>query len=315
MDFKLSEEQFEFQKLAREFSEREIAPNAQRYDQSGEFAREIYQKAWSLGLMNVTVPEAAGGLGLGLWEACLIAEALAYGCSGIASAIEFSSIAQSALITAGSHEQKQKYLAPLNAELTFGGIEIDGFLSNAPTLKVKKKAGNLTIDGTCNRLLNASSAEWYVIAAKEGESDSQRFFVLPSRSAGIKIGGTTTQLGRQAADICAVTFQDVIVPGEAEIEQSRTNSMTNLVAVEAHTLIAVGMVGIAQAALDHAVRYANERKTFGKLIAEHQAVAFMIADMRQKYRSSKVVGVAGSGVIRQKPGGHQASSHSACFCR
>jgi alkylation response protein AidB-like acyl-CoA dehydrogenase len=116
IDFRLSDDQKQFRDLAREFARNEITPRARHHDETGEYPMEICRKAWELGLMNTHVPAAYGGLGLGVLEGCLIAEEVAWGCTGIGTAMEANTLAQCPVIVAGTEEQKLKWLSPLTEE-------------------------------------------------------------------------------------------------------------------------------------------------------------------------------------------------------
>ena len=106
IDFALSEEQEQLRALAREFSEKEIAPRAAHHDATGEYPREICRKAWELGLMNTHIPEAYGGPGLGVVDGCLIAEEIAAGCTGIGTAMEANTLSEAPVIVGGSRSRR-----------------------------------------------------------------------------------------------------------------------------------------------------------------------------------------------------------------
>ena len=105
-----------FKELARDFARNEMIPVAAEYDRSMEFPQKIFDKAWELGLVNTHIEEAHGGLGLGCLEGVIIGEELAYGCTGIMTAMEANGLAAAPVILAGSHEQKTEYLGRLTAE-------------------------------------------------------------------------------------------------------------------------------------------------------------------------------------------------------
>src|SRR5512146_1292569 len=113
MDLSLSEEQDALVQTAREFARKEIIPRAAHYDETGEFPREIFKKAWETGLMNVEIPEAYGGLGGSCLDNCLVQEEMSFGCSGINTSMASNSLGATPLLVAGSEEQKQKYLPRL----------------------------------------------------------------------------------------------------------------------------------------------------------------------------------------------------------
>ena len=113
IDFSLTEEQVQLQELARKFAREEIIPKAAHHDQTGEFPHEIVRKAWEIGLMNTHVPDEYGGAGLGVLDGCLITEEFAYGCTGIATAMEANGLAAAPVIVAGNEEQKKEFLGRL----------------------------------------------------------------------------------------------------------------------------------------------------------------------------------------------------------
>ncbi len=105
VDFSLTDEQKQLRQLAHDFAAQEIFPKAAAHDQSGEFPLEILRQAWVLGLMNTHVPPAYGGLGLGVFEGCLLAEEIAWGCTGVATAMEANGLAEAPVLVAGTEEQ------------------------------------------------------------------------------------------------------------------------------------------------------------------------------------------------------------------
>src|SRR4051812_26327955 len=110
IQFTLSEDQQQLQDLARKFAKEVILPAAAHHDETGEFPRAIAIKAWELGLMNLHIPQEYGGLGLGTLDGCIVKEELAYGCSGIATAMEANGLAAAPVIVAGNDEQKKEFL-------------------------------------------------------------------------------------------------------------------------------------------------------------------------------------------------------------
>src|SRR3989441_11145268 len=117
VDFALTNEQQQLRALAHEFAEKEIVPKAPHHDQTGEFPRDICRKAWGLGLMNTHVPETCGGPGLGGLDGCIIAEEIAWGCTGIGTAMEANTLAEAPGIGGGADEQKKRVLTPLTKEV------------------------------------------------------------------------------------------------------------------------------------------------------------------------------------------------------
>lgn len=291
MDLQLSSTQKDYQLLAREFTAREIKPQASHYDRSASFAIEIYQKAWEAGMLNLAVPEALGGLGLSIWNASLIAEELAYGCAGIAGAIEFSLIAQLPLILGSAIEMQQEFLLPLSKAPQFAGIDLFSFLAPAKSaLSIKRQGADYVLNGTCSLVLNPTRASWILVTLPSSTSSekSSTHLVIPTNlSQNAKKGERLFSLGRKAADMARVSFIDAVVPGNYCFTLSHQiwcNAVAGM-----HILIAAGMVGVAQCAFDHALNYAGQRTAFGKAIVEHEAVGFMLADMVKNISAARLL--------------------------
>jgi acyl-CoA dehydrogenase len=286
MDFQLDDERNEFEKLAREFAERELAPKAHACEMARVTPTEIHKKAFDTGLLNVQIPEEQGGLGLDLWNAGLIAQGLASGCSSIASAIEFSGFAQILLLLAGTTKQQEKFLQPLNDSLSFAGIDLDSIIE--PGLLTASRHGDrIVLNGVSKRMLNANLGSWFVVAALDSDSAEVLLLVIESKSAGRAVQNKVSAVGRTLADVCTVKFENVMVAEKlatADISDLRRRLLTRV-----NILIAAGLTGIAQAALDNSVRYANERKTFGKNISQHQSIGFMLADIAKNVSAARLL--------------------------
>lgn len=116
ISFELSDDQKQLQELAKKFAKDEMIPKAEHHDKTGEFPYEVTKKAWELGLMNTHIPAEYGGLGLGVLDGCIITEEIAYGCTGIGTAMEANSLAAAPIMVAGNDEQKKQFLGMLTAE-------------------------------------------------------------------------------------------------------------------------------------------------------------------------------------------------------
>jgi acyl-CoA dehydrogenase len=286
MDFQLDEERNEFEKLAREFAERELTPKAHACEMARVTPTEILKKAFDTGLLNVQIPEEQGGLGLDLWNAALIAQGLASGCSSIASAIEFSTFAQIPILLAGTKKQQEKFLQPLNESLSFGGIDLDSIVEPGP-LTVSGQGDKMLVNGLSKRMLNAGLASWFVVAALDSDSSEVFFLVVESKTAGCAVQNKVSAVGRTLADVCTVKFENVVVT--EKIVSEDISKLRRIVLSHVNILIAAGLTGTAQSALDNAVRYANERKTFGKNISQHQSIGFMLADIAKNVSAARLL--------------------------
>ena len=285
MDFQLDEERSEFEKLAREFAERELSPKAHACEMAGVSPTEVLKKAFDTGLLNVQIPEEQGGLGLDLWNACLISYGLASGCSSIASAAEFSQFAQIPLLLAASKLQQEKFLQPLNETFSFGGIDLDSIVEPG-LLTASKRGEQVVVNGQSKRMLNANLGSWFVVAALDSDSSEVLFLVVDSKSTGISIGHKVPAVGRLLADVCTVKMENVVAE---KLSVEKNVDLQRQIMTRVNQFIAAGLAGIAQSALDNSVRYANERKTFGKNISQHQSIGFMLADIAKNVSAARLL--------------------------
>lgn len=297
ISFELSDEQKELQRLAREFTAKEIIPKAAHHDETGEYPREIAKKAWELGLMNTHIPQEYGGLGLGVLEGCLITEEFAYGCTGIATAMEANSLAEAPIIVAGNEEQKKKYLGLITSQSAFAaycvtepsaGSDVAGIRTTA------KRVGNdYVLNGEKMWITNASVASWYFVLAYTDPSAKHRGlsgFVVDAKTPGITVGKKEKNLGQRASDTRGITFEDVKVSAANRLGNEGDGFKIAMAAFD-HTrpTVSAGAVGLARRAMDEAINYAKERKTFGVPIASHQGVSFMIADMAKDIEAARLL--------------------------
>ena len=294
----LSEEQQAFKELARKFAAEEVIPVAAEYDKTMEFPRPVFNKAWELGLVNTHIPEAYGGLGLGCLEGCLIGEELAYGCTGIMTAMEANGLAEAPVIISASHEQKAKYLGRMTEEplqaaycVTEPGAGSD--VGAAKTTAVKK-GDEWVISGNKMWITNGGVANWYFVLAKTDSSAKTGAaftgFIVDGDSAGITVGRKEINMGQRCSDTRGITFDEVVVPDANRLGAVGEGFKIAMGAFD-HTRppVASGAVGLARRAMDEAIVYATQRQTMGAPIAQHQAVSFMIAEMAMGIEASRLL--------------------------
>ncbi|KAK9499993.1 hypothetical protein O3M35_002914 [Rhynocoris fuscipes] len=290
MSFALNDTQKEFQDLARKFVREEIIPVAAEHDRTGKFPWEIVKKAHALGLMNSHVPQQYGGLGMGVFDGCLVAEELAYGCTGIMTAIEASGLGQTPVLIAGNDAQKKKYLGRLIEEPILAAYCVTepgaGSDVNGVKTRAEKKGDEYIINGQKMWITNGGVANWYFLLArthpdpKAPASKAFTGFIVERDTPGLTPGRKEINMGQKASDTRGITFEDVRVPKEnVLIEEGAGFKIAMETFDKTRPPVAAGAVGLAQRALDEATKYSLERNTFGLPIAAHQAVAFILADM------------------------------------
>ena len=295
IDFSLTEEQLALQELARKFAREEMAPKAAHHDETGEFPAEVARKAWELGLMNTHVPPEYGGMGLGVLDGCIITEELAWGCTGIATAMEANALAAAPVIVAGNDEQKKEFLGRLTSEPLFAAYAVTepGAGSDVAGIRTKaRKVGDeYVIDGSKMWITNGGVANWYFVLAytdPEKKHKGMSGFLVPRDTPGITVGKKEQNLGQRASDTRGLTFEEVKVPAKYRLGNEGDGFRIAMAAFD-HTRppVAAGAVGLAQRAMDESVKYAKERKTFGLPIAAYQSISFMIAEMAMNIEAGR----------------------------
>ncbi|HUZ16703.1 MAG TPA: acyl-CoA dehydrogenase family protein [Gaiellaceae bacterium] len=293
VSFALTDEQKELRALAREFAEKEIRPREAECDENMRHPADVIEKAHEVGLMNLHVPEEFGGPGLPAFDGMLVGEELYWGCSGIGTSITANGLGAGPVIGFGSDEQKRKWLTPLIEEpiLASFGLSEPGAGSDVASLKTTavREGDEYVINGSKTFITNAGYAAWATIFAKTDKKEMS-CFVVPMDAPGVTLEQHLDKMGQRATDTSAFALQDVRVPVESRIGEEGDGfkiAMATLDATRPGT--AIGAVGVAQAAYEHAVAYAKERVTFDMPIAMHQGVNFMIADMATEIEASRLL--------------------------
>jgi len=298
-NFTPTSEQLEFLELAEQFTKNEIIPNAPAYDQSGEYPWEILKKAHATGLMNLHIPQEYGGMGLGTLDGCLITEKMAYGCTGIMTAIEANGLGSMPIMIAGNHEQKKKYLGMLIDEpvMCAYGVTEPGAGSDVSGVKTRaeKKGDEWVINGQKMWITNGGHASFYFVLARTDPDpkcpSSKAFtgFIVDRDTPGVTPGRKEKNMGQRCSDTRGITFEDVVVKKENVLIGEGAGFKVAMGAFDkTRPPVAAGAVGLAQRALDEATKYAMERKAFGTSIINHQAVNFMLADMAIGIEASRL---------------------------
>ena len=297
IDFLLSEQQKAFQKTARDFAQKEIAPVALDYDKNPRFPEEIIRKAHAAGLMNLTCPTPYGGHGLGLVDSSIINEEMNAACVAISGMIGINSLACGPIVVGASHEQKLKFLLPLGQAgktASFGLTEREAG-SDAGSLKTRarKEGDHYVLNGAKCFITNASHAVLYTIFATLDPAKGPKGicgFIVPRETPGLSIGKVEDKMGQRALNVAEVLLDNVIVPRENLIGNEGEGFKWAMEALdEGRVNIATVGLGIARAAFECALSYAKTRIQFGKAIGTFQALNFMLADMAAAVESSRLL--------------------------
>jgi len=288
VDFHLTDEQRLIHQTVRDFAAREIRPHAREWDRQGKFPLELVPLLAELGLWGMTVPAAYGGAGLDMMSIALAIEALASGDGGIALAVaSHNSLCSGHIVQFASEEQKQRYLPQLASGQALGAwcLTEPGAGSDAGAIQTRavRRGDTWYITGTKVFVTQGSIGGVYVVMAvtdPQKGRDGISAFIVERETPGLRVGKHEDKLGVRSSDTAEVVFEDCEVP-EANLIGRPGDGYGQAMRTLEKGRIGIGAmaVGLGRAALEASVLYARERKAFGKPIADHQAVAFMMADM------------------------------------
>lgn len=298
--FELTDEQKQFQELAHLFAENEIRPVAPHYDETEEFPWDLMKKAHDLGLMTYMFPEAYGGAGItSAVTQCLVTEELAWGCAGVATALGGTGLCATPILLAGTDAQKTKYLKRLSDphSLNLGAYAITepNAGSDVASMKTgaKKVNGGYVLNGTKHFITNGGLADVYTTFATLDPArgtDGICAFIVEKDYDGVKPGKKERKMGIRASHTAQVHFENVFVPEENRLGDEGDGFLVAMRTFE-HTrpLVASQAVGVARAAFEFALDYAQQREQFGRAIARFQAIGFMLADMATEIDAARLL--------------------------
>jgi alkylation response protein AidB-like acyl-CoA dehydrogenase len=282
---RLAEDELLFRDSVLEFAAREIGPHVREMDEHATFPRELVAKLFDLGVMGIEIPERFGGAGASFFHSVLAVEALARVDASVAVLVDVqNTLVINALARWGSEDVRTRYLPKLASgtvgayALSEAGSGSDAF---ALTTRAVEQADGFSLTGRKLWITNANEADLFIVFATVSPDAGYKgitAFLVERGAAGFTVGKKEDKLGIRASSTCELLCEHVLV--------SRSNVLGEVgkgykVAIETlnEGRIGIGaqMLGIAQAALDHAVRYTRERKQFGKAIADFQGVQFQLA--------------------------------------
>jgi alkylation response protein AidB-like acyl-CoA dehydrogenase len=300
MDFQLTEEQREFRHFVHEFVANEVKPLARHTDETGEFNWTAVHKMGSVGLLGLEVPEAYGGAAVDSISAAIAVEELGWGCGSTALAVSaHNGLALGPIVRYGTEAQKQQWLPQLATgkgklgclSLTEPGAGSD--IQGGVRTTAVQEGDSWIIDGNKMWMTNASVSDLMVVLVrtdKAGGSRSLSHILVPTDTAGVAIAPAEKKMGLKGSPTHAVTFVEVRVP-LANLLGAEGRGLQQTLETLDHGRISIGAlaVGLGQAAYEAALRYAHERETFGKPIAHHQAIQWMLADAATELEAARLM--------------------------
>ncbi|MFB6529828.1 MULTISPECIES: acyl-CoA dehydrogenase family protein [unclassified Streptomyces] len=288
MNLELSEEQEAVRRLAEDFVAREVAPHAVAWDRAEEVDRAIVKKLGAVGFLGLTVPEEYGGSGGDHLAYCLVTEELGRGDSSVRGIVSVSlGLVAKTVAAWGSEEQKREWLPRLASGEALGcfGLTEPGTGSDAGNLVTRavRDGDDYRISGTKMFITNGTWAEVVLLFARTNDAPGHKgvsAFLVPTDTPGLTRRAIHGKLGLRGQATAELVLDDVRVPAAAMLgPEGKGFTVAMSALAKGRMSVAAGCVGIAQAALDAAVRYAGEREQFGRPIASYQLVQELISDI------------------------------------
>lgn len=303
MHFQLSEEHLMIQKAARDFAVNECLPGVIERDELQKFPKEQILKLADLGFMGMMVKPEYGGAGMDTISYVLAMEEISKIDASVSVCMSVNnSLVSWGLEAYGSEEQKQKYLVPLAQGRKDGDLYIGAFLLSEPEAGsdatsqrtiAEDKGDHYLLNGTKNWITNGNSASVYLVMAQTDASKGSKginTFIVEKNWSGVSVGAKENKLGIRGSDTHSVLFNDVKVPKENRIGEDGFGFKFAMKTLAGGRIgIASQALGIAGGAYELSLKYAKERKAFGKEIMYHQAIQFKLADMATRIESARLL--------------------------
>jgi len=296
MDFSLSDEQDRLRNSVRAFVEREVMPVARAVDEQGQFPHALFQRCAVNGYLGMRYPESVGGMGADFLTFCLMAEELARGSLSLAAAVSMQALMGTDFVYRfGTEDHKQRLLEPALKGEKIGTIAMTepdfGSDLGGITTRAERAGSGWRITGRKMWITSATVADFFTVAAKtdpEAGFKGVDLFLVEKGSPGLSVGRQIDKLGVRASETSELVLDGVEVPEQNLLGGQGTGSKNlSMVLAEIRAMTGALALGLAQAALEASVRYADERVQFGKPIGNFQAIAHKIADMGTELEAAR----------------------------
>jgi alkylation response protein AidB-like acyl-CoA dehydrogenase len=309
MDYLLTEEQQMLLELARQIAHERIKPIRAQLDEEEIFPWDVLADLAQADLCGTIIPEEYGGLGLGCLENCLVLEALAEGCVGVATTYAASFLGAYPLLLFGSDEQKHRYLPPLARGESLAAFALTepqaGSDAGAIATTAVKDGDSYVLNGTKQWITNAGEAEFYTIIALTDRTKGARgasAFLVEKNDPGVAFGKKEKKMGIRASVTREVILEDCRIPADRLLGKPGLGFIVTMKTLDlARPGVGALAVGLAQSALDEAAAFAKERQQFGVPIFSFQAVQHLLADMATKIEAARALVYAVARYIDSKP--------------
>ena len=297
MDFSLSDEQLELKELTHKIEKNEMRPVAGEYDEKNELPMEVMKKAFEVGFLTSGIPVEYGGTGFNNIDNAVVCEELAWGCSGMYTSIMANTLAVLPIVLFGNDEQKKEFLVPLTREMgfaCFGLTEREAGSDNSMIKTTAVKEGDFYIlNGSKSFITNGGVAKMGIIFASTDPSRGLRglsAFIVPMDTPGVTVGKHENKMGHRASDTTELFFDDVKIPAKNLLRREGFGFIIAMKTLDiARPAVGAGGVGLARAAYEEALKYAQTRVQFGRPIATFQHNAFKLVEMITEIESARLL--------------------------
>ena len=292
----LTEEQQMIRDMGRQFAQEQLAPNAARWDEASEFPAEALKAMGALGMMGMLVPPDYDGAGTDHVAYAMCLEQIAAGDGSVSTIMSVhNSVGCMPILKYGTEEQKERFLKPMARGEKLGAFCLTephaGSDASAIKTRARRQGNKWVLNGTKQFITSGANADVAIVFAVTDESAGKKglsAFIVPTDTKGYTVASIEKKLGQKASDTCMLAFEDMELTPDLMLGEEGQGYRIALSNLEGGRIgIASQAVGMAQAALDHAVAYARERVTMGKPIIEHQAVGFRLADMATQVNAAR----------------------------
>lgn len=297
MKFQFTEEQLMMRNMVRDFAEKEIAPFVEKME-AGKFPRKVLQKMGPLGLMGITVPEKYGGSEMDFISYIIAINEISKTSATLGVILSVhTSVGTNPIVYFGTEEQKQKYVTKLATGEYLGAFSLTEPNAGSDAANIQTRAtrvdNHYKLNGTKAFVSNGGEADLYIMFAVTTPGAGNRgvtAFIVEKDTPGLVIGKDEKKMGLHGSRTVQLTFEDALVPAENRLGEEGEGFKIALSNLNIGRIgIAAQALGIAEAAFEAAVKYAGERKQFGKPIAEQQGIAFKLSDMATAVESSRLL--------------------------
>ncbi|WP_163527456.1 acyl-CoA dehydrogenase [Halobacillus ihumii] len=299
MNLQFTDEQQMMRKMVRDFAEKEVAPAVERMEEEDRFPIELIQRMGELGLMGIPIPEQYGGAEMDYTSYIIAIHEIAKVSATLGVILSVhTSVGTNPILYFGTEEQKQKYIPKLASGEYLGAFALTepSAGSDAGSLKTRaeKQGDHYLLNGSKVFITNGGEADTFIVFARTNR-DEQRgngvsAFIVERDTPGFSIGKAEKKMGLHGSSTVSLNFDQCKVPASQLLGEEGAGFKIALANLNVGRIgIAAQSLGIAEAALEHAVAYAKEREQFGKSIAKHQGISFKLADMATDVEAAKLL--------------------------